>query len=155
MTNRIYLAGPMSGITVEEAQEWRDYVANELSIGSDNAIRCFSPLRGSAITVNSDGAIMDSSINPAPSATNKAITVRDYLDCAKADLIFANFLGAKKLSIGTIMEMGFGYAHRVPIIAVMEPDNIHGFHPMMKEAFTYRFTNLEDAIQTTFEFFNL
>ena len=39
---KIYLAGPISGLTYEGAQDWRD----EFSASISAEIACFSPLRG-------------------------------------------------------------------------------------------------------------
>jgi len=39
---KIYLAGPISGLTFEGAQDWRNYFTSKISPEID----CFSPLRG-------------------------------------------------------------------------------------------------------------
>jgi len=84
--------------------------------------------------------------------TARAIMVRDYEDCKNADLVFANFLNCNRLSIGTIMEMGFAYAHRIPVVAVMKPGNIHSGHPMMEEAFTVKVPSLDAGMFVTCSF---
>ena len=39
---KIYLAGPISGLTFEGAQDWRTYFSNKIN----PEIQCLSPLRG-------------------------------------------------------------------------------------------------------------
>jgi hypothetical protein len=62
-----------------------------------------------------------------------------------ADLIFVNFLGATTISMGTVMEVAFGHAYRKPIVAAMEPGNIHE-HAMVSEAIDFRVDNLAQAV---------
>jgi nucleoside 2-deoxyribosyltransferase len=152
MKKRIYLAGPMGGLTLEEATTWRNYVSSQLYLKSDGRIECYSPLRGGCIAFDDDAKLASADINPTPFTTNRAIMTRDYIDCVKADLVFAYFLDAPKISIGTVMEMGFAYAHRIPVVAVINNDCVHSGHPMMEETFTYRVSSLDDGIDAAFHF---
>jgi hypothetical protein len=151
MKKRIYLAGQMGGLTIEDATYWRDYVRGALHYRSDGRIECYSPTRGHLGTTV-DGAIRSDADNSNPLTTARGIMVRDYEDCRKADLIFVNFNDCTRLSIGTIMEMGFAYAHRIPVIAVITPGNMHGGHPMMEEAFTCTVPSLDEGIDATLSF---
>ena len=151
MKSRIYLAGPMGGLTYKEANHWRQFVSRSLYHASDGQIVSFSPMRGVERPKSSETALTNND-SCRPFVTPRTIIVRDYVDCQKADLIFVNFLGAKTLSIGTIMEIGFAYAHRIPIVAVIESDNVHANHPMMEEAFTYKVDNLTDGMEAALTF---
>jgi hypothetical protein len=44
----------------------------------------------------------------------RGITTRDYNDCKRCDILVANFLGADKISIGTVMEIAWAKAFPNP-----------------------------------------
>lgn len=60
-------------------------------------------------------------------------------------MILVNFLGAKKVSIGSVMEITWADAWRKPIIIVMEKDNVHA-HAMIKEVAGFIVSDLDEAI---------
>ena len=147
MSNRgrdflIYLAGPISGLTYDEGQGWRDFVALQLP----QEIRCMSPLRAKADQLNSVGVIKASYENH-PLTSQMGITTRDRFDVMRADAVLFNFLGAETVSIGTVMEVAWADAFRKPIVLVMENDaNIHD-HPMVRAVSGFRVDNLDDAVE--------
>ena len=54
------------------------------------------------------------------------INVRDYNDCKTSAAIFVNFLGCgTKVSIGTVMEIAWGRAFQIPVVIVMDENNVH------------------------------
>ena len=63
----------------------------------------------------------------------------------RCDLVLVNLLGATKVSIGTVSEMGMAFAMDKTIITVIEPDNIHQ-HPFVTETSSLVLDNLDDAI---------
>jgi nucleoside 2-deoxyribosyltransferase len=135
-----YLAGPISGLTYEGAQDWRTYFSNKIS----PEIACFSPLRGKDY-LKMRGPL-EGSYAEFPLSTDRGITVRDRTDCMGADLVVFNMLGATRVSIGTMVEFGWADAARVPSVLVMEKTgNIHDY-PMVREIAGFRVDNLEDAI---------
>lgn len=137
---KIYLAGPISGLTFDGAQDWRTYFTDKI----DPQIACFSPLRGKDY-LKIRGPL-EGSYEEFPLSTDRGITTRDRDDCMKADLVVFNMLGAQRVSIGTMVEFGWADAARVPSILVMEKSgNIHDY-PMVREIAGFRLTNLEDAI---------
>jgi nucleoside 2-deoxyribosyltransferase len=68
------------------------------------------------------------------------------MDVMRCDMILVNFLGASKVSIGSVMEIGWADAWRKPIIVVMEKDNVHS-HAMIREVAGYIVSNLDEAIK--------
>jgi len=70
---------------------------------------------------------------------------RDYFDCTTCDILIVNLLGYTRVSIGTVMEIAWAHAHRIPIICIMEEGNIHD-HPMINEAIGFRVESVYDAI---------
>jgi nucleoside 2-deoxyribosyltransferase len=137
---KIYLAGPISGLTFEGAQDWRTYFTNTI----DQQIACFSPLRGKDY-LKMRGPL-EGSYDEFPLSTDRGITTRDRADCMGADLVVFNMLGATRVSIGTMLEFGWADAARVPSVLIMEKEgNIHDY-PMVREIAGFRVDNLEDAI---------
>ena len=61
-------------------------------------------------------------------------------------MIIANFLGAEKVSIGTVMEVAWAKSKQTPVIAVMEKEGNPHDHPMMTEVFGFRVETLEEAV---------
>lgn len=53
-----------------------------------------------------------------PLSCQKGITCHDRMDIMRCDIIIVNFLGAKRVSIGTVMEITWADAWRKPIIIV-------------------------------------
>lgn len=77
----------------------------------------------------------------------RGIVARDYFDCRRADLIVVNFLGAKRVSIGTVMEIAWAHAHRVPVVLVMEESDNPNDHCMLRECCSYRVSTLYQAFK--------
>lgn len=142
---KIYLAGPISGLTYEGAQDWRNYFSSKI----DPRIACYSPLRGKDY-LKMRGPL-EGSYDEWPLSTDQGITTRDRYDCMGADLVLFNLLGCTgpnaRISVGTMIELGWADAARNPAIVVMEKTgNVHE-HPMLRQTTQFRVDNLEDAIK--------
>ena len=140
---KVYLAGPVTGLTFDESQGWRAYVRGVLAT---SGIKGYSPMRQKHFPHNAGGL---TGSYPNPMATSRGITTMDHFDVKTADLIFVNFLGAKKLSAGTVMELGWAYAYRKPVVCAIDPDDTVHAHPMIDEAIGYRLPSLDAAIAVT------
>ncbi len=137
---RIYLAGPISGCVFNECVDWRDYFKTLIP----KSIQCLSPMRGKDF-LKAKGTITDSYENDGPMATQKGIMTRDFFDCTRSDLVIANLLETKIISVGTCMEVAWAFMNKTPLIAIIEEEgNLHD-HPMIREAIGFRVTTLEDA----------
>ena len=77
-------------------------------------------------------------------STRKAIIMRDYGDVMRSDGVLVNLLHAKKVSIGSVMEIAWAYSARKPIVVIMQEDNMHR-HSMIDEA-ALVFPTIEDGI---------
>ncbi len=137
---KVYLAGPISGLTYDGAQEWRDEFRNTI----DPSIEAFSPLRGKEyLTMRGP---LEGSYNEYPLSTDQGITARDRYDCMGSDLVVFYLLGATRVSIGTMIEFGWCDAARNPAIVIMEKEgNVHDY-PMIRQIAQFRVDNLKDAI---------
>lgn len=124
---KIYLSGPITGHKFDDWQcdGWRQEARRllEWDENGDTGLRTFSPLRGKVFLKNLKEPIEGEYRSPL---TNKhAITHRDRHDCLTCDAMLVCLLGAKSVSIGTMIELGWADAARKPIVMVMEPGNIH------------------------------
>lgn len=171
----VYLAGPITGLKWDEATDWREKVRHALkydsipvSMGAINEIfgtdtpdyvttvpsrfqhiHTLSPLRGKQYLEkrsSEDGAIMHS-YSEYPLSSAKGINTRDHWDVMRCDVLFVNLLGAQTVSIGTVMEIAWGWAYKKPTILVMEKTgNIHE-HSMIQESIGFRTDSLDEGIE--------
>lgn len=148
-TKSVYLAGPITGLTYQQAaQTWRKEFANLLHARAPH-IECFSPMRAKEFLDNDQslgctGVELDK-IGHAL-ARPLGILARDSNDVRNRDAIVACFLGATdRVSIGTVWEIGHARALNKPIIVVMEPTgNIHD-HVFITHSAGYVVDTLDEA----------
>jgi len=139
----VYLAGPITGISYDDAANgWRKQIADDLQF----QVVCYSPMRDCEhLSHIKKFTSLEKDYGTDPVTTASAIVARDRNDVHTCDLMIANFLGAKKGSLGTAIEFGWADAFRKPIILVMEDTgNIHE-HAMITEMAGFRVNNLKDA----------
>ncbi len=110
----VYLAGPISGCSYEGCTDWREYAKRELSLSE---ISGTSPMRAKNY-LSKEKSISDS--YETVLSCSKGITTRDRYDVRTCDILLANLLDAKKVSIGTIGELFWADAFRKPIITIIE-----------------------------------
>ena len=145
MSGQVYLAGPIEGLTYADATTWRDKACTYLRACG---ITGLSPLRFKPYLPrdrplgNADG--QDHALSQP-----RAIMARDRFDCTRADVVLVNLLGAKKVSIGTVMELAWAHLDQIPTVVIMEPDgsNPHE-HAMVQQAIDFRVTALEEGLAT-------
>ena len=138
---KVYLSGPITGLVYEEATDWRKMVTEVLKHWGISAI---DPMRGKEFL--SGLGELGAQCDQHPSHGAREVMTRDHFDTVNADVVLVNFLGAQRVSIGTVMEVAWAWDRRIPVVAVMEPNNLHE-HAMITEAIGFRFPNLDDAIQ--------
>jgi nucleoside 2-deoxyribosyltransferase len=156
MVNKtVYLAGPISGLSYGEANDWRQEVRDQLL---RSGIKPASPLRAKVYirdTTQIDQASpaidendMDSPAIQAMS-NSRGITTRDRFDCLNCDVVFVNLLGTERVSIGTVMEIAWADALRKPIVLVMEEEgNLHD-HAMIRECIGFRVPTIREGVEIT------
>lgn len=142
---KVYLAGPISGLTYGGATEWRDGVIRDLA---EFGIKGLSPMRCKEFLQNETDGFSKTCekyghINVL--ASPRGIMTRDRFDATRCDVLLVNLLGATTVSIGTVMEIAWADACRTPIVCAMEAGNIHE-HAMVNEALGYRVDTLEEAV---------
>lgn len=140
MRHYVYLAGPITGITFDGAQEWRDYAASALD---SDKVETLSPLRGKEFLCTA--GILTNGTYDGALTTGKAINRRDFFDCTRASALLVNLSGAQRVSVGTVMEIAWAYQKQIPTIVVMEKGNLH-HHVMLDECSTYIVETLEEGL---------
>lgn len=140
MNNYIaYLAGPITGLSFDGAVDWRESFISMMP----TEIEGMSPLRGKtylegneSIAASYEGIVLSSA---------RGITTRDYNDCKRCDILVANFLGADKVSIGTVMEIAWAKSFQTPVVVIMEELGNPHDHPMINECTGFRVRTLQEA----------
>ncbi len=81
-----------------------------------------------------------------PLASKHGIISRDRYDVMRCDMVLFNFIGTTRVSIGSVMEIGWGDAWRKPMVIAMETGNVHD-HAMIREAAGFVVPTLDEAIE--------
>lgn len=140
---KVYLAGPITGLSYGKAIDWRNDARKKLELWSDGRVKGYSPLRHKEY-LNKETEIADS--YNVPLSNQRGITARDRMDCMTSDALLFNCLGANKPTFGTVMEMGWGDAFRKPMVLVMEEQgNMHD-HAMIREVCQFRVPDLDSGL---------
>lgn len=139
MHKSVYLAGPISGLSYEEATAWRNEMTENLRRFGISAV---SPLRAKTYLADQE-QIADE--YDQTMSTSRGIMTRDRFDASQCDVLFVNFLGTKRVSIGTCMEIAWADMLRKPIVIAIEPENNIHDHAMIREALGFRVSTLEEA----------
>ena len=140
MKPKVYLSGPMAGLTYEEGTSWRSYVTDKLQ----DVANCLSPYRGKEYL---KGQVILNQEYPQVMSTPKAITIRDHWDTVNADVVLVNLAEYRNFSIGTVMEIAWSYHARIPVVALIPQESEYSKHPILTQACTYIVQDLDEAIQ--------
>jgi hypothetical protein len=139
--SHVYLAGPITGLTLADGQGWREGLVARFE---KEGIEARSPLRGKGY-LKSQGILgSDDYGHIHVLSSDKGIVTRDRNDTITASLVFANLLGAERISGGTCIELGWADMARVPSIVVMEKGNPHDAH-MVRGVAGMVIDNIDDA----------
>ena len=139
---KIYCVHPISGRSADEVFEYYDRTQKQLTeIGYDVFIPMFG--KGNLRTVKKFRA-KDEHLSPL--TKNHAIVGKDKWMVNQSDILYANFLGASDVSIGSMFELAWGSNAGKQVIVVMEEENIHQ-HAFVLEAATIIFETTEDAMK--------
>ena len=137
----VYVGGPIAGMTLQEATEWRIEVCNKLA---DHDIGARFPVLNAVKPTevyNTQGYDTSALVKP------RGIIMNDRWCVQNSDLILMNLLNSKRVSIGSMVEYGWADAYRKPIVTVMKLDgnNPHD-HAFVKELSGFIVEDLEEAV---------
>lgn len=141
----LFLSGPILGCTYESSSDWREYVNSKMP----SYIKTISPMRGKEFLSKGQETIVNEtlSVSESPLITSKGITCRDRFDIKRSDAVLINLIGAGKVTIGSMIELGWADAYRKPVILAIDPENIH-HHPIVNNIASFILPTLDEAIQT-------
>lgn len=126
--SKVYLAGPITGKTYQEARYgWRQELA-DLLIGD---VHVLSPMRHEGHLAEIQGPL-NKSYPTHLFSHSKMIVAKDFLDIDESTIVVANFEPATKISIGTLVELGYARAKDKTIVVIMPDGNMHD-HPFVRE----------------------
>lgn len=148
MKPSVYLAGPITGLTYDEGQDWRDGARLRLAkVGID----AYSPLRGKEYLRDhkrlDSGGHGSTYVGVNVLSDPAGIVARDRRDCMTRDAVLVNFAGAERVSIGTCIEFGWANAAGVPIILVMEKGDGPHNHAMILRMADYHVETLDEGLE--------
>lgn len=145
MRKSVYLCGPITGLTYNEARYgWRQEVADILG---DHDIDCLSPMRMKDHLSTESDTMSSQGYRWSSMSSQKGITARDRFDTQRSDVVLCNLLGVDKVSIGSMIEFGWADAMRIPIVLAMEDaGNLHD-HAMAKEIASFIVPSVSDAVE--------
>lgn len=130
---RVYLAGPITGQTLEQARSWRDAwgpLIRSLRMEVSSPTRGKSDIKGALTSKFDEG---------------RGAFKRDLWDIDKADIVLVNFEAAKHVSIGTVAEMGYAFAAG-KFILVVAPRGEHPHdHLFIEEMASHVVPTMQDA----------
>lgn len=139
----VYLCGPIKGLTYQQIHQYYEHVAKMLP----SWLIPLSPMRGYE-ELQDQGVLESAYTSTNPVLSPMGIVTRDFFDVSRADVILANFIGAQRVSIGSMFELAWAYQTRKPVVVAMEPGNVHT-HPFVEQAAGgFLAPTLEQAIAT-------
>lgn len=113
----VYLSGPIAGQTYDDARfGWRKEFAEKMAIG----IKVLSPMRHEGHLAEVQGQLKAAEQLDHFFSGARIIVEKDALDIKRCDIVVVNLLGATKVSLGTVAEIGMAYASGKTIILIME-----------------------------------
>lgn len=144
----VYLCGPITGLSYDDARNtWRKTVGGLLL----PHIHALSPMRAKEFLSKEqclNGVRTGYDEYDNPTACPRGIVTRDNNDLRNADAVIACFLGAEKVSVGSVWELGNAYVRMKPVVLVMEKDGTNPHHhAFVTETAGYWVDNVEEAAE--------
>jgi len=136
----IYCVHPISGCSADDVFSYYDDTKKQLT---EYGFDVFVPMYGKS-TLRTELEFKAEGYKDNPITTNHAIFGRDKWMVMQSDILYANFLGATRVSIGSMFELAWGSNNNKQVIVVMEKENIHR-HAFVLEAATIIFETTEEA----------
>lgn len=136
----VYLAGPIMGTTVAQANDWREAVALKLS---RFGIQGISPLRCEPPGIS---GVYAGSYDDPKFGTLKAIASKNVFDTRECTLTLCYMPAEMPLSVGTLIELALAYAYGKPVILVTDSPLLLG-HPLVRQCAGWCLPTLDDAVE--------
>ena len=138
----VYLAGPISGLIYAEATEWLDKAK---TIFAEYDIHAKSPMRDKSHLAK-ETILTPHGYEVKPMSSQKGIITRDRNDVRTSDIVLMNLLNTTSVSIGSMVEIGWADAYRIPIVTVLNTSNPHD-HAFIHGLSGFVVPTMEEAIE--------
>jgi len=142
----VYLSGPMTGKTLDEAQEWREKATAVLA---GKGMRVLSPLRGKTMTLPKDEPLRAGSYRRA-SIRDEALFCRDRNDVLTCDVVLCNLENADIVSIGSVSECIWAHEFRKFLVVILPKEGVHD-HAFVRVAATVIVRSLDEGLNCVLE----
>jgi nucleoside 2-deoxyribosyltransferase len=117
----LYLAGPITGLTLKAANDWREDDLMLASLAKHGYV-CLNPLREKEHLGAWENQPLPARYTPEQEEFEVS---HDLDDINKSCAILANFKDAQRVSIGSVWELGYANAKGKPVVSVLEPGGLH------------------------------
>lgn len=137
---KVYLAGPIAGLSYKQAVQRRSKLKGQLELMGHRVIspmRAKEELRGTR-KLGTNGYVGTNS--------DTAIFRRDTWDVRRCDLMVADLTGVKKVSIGTMVELGMAWALGKYVVVVLPAGSVHD-HLFVRQAASIVFETVDEALR--------
>jgi len=130
----------MTGMTLEHVTTWRERARVALE---DAGFTVLDPARG-LVFLEPESVVRDA-YEEEFTENKHVVFARDKFDATRADLLFVNLKHATRISIGTMMEMGWAYLSGRFVVTVIEKEGNPHMHTFVREASSIWFDDPDDA----------
>jgi nucleoside 2-deoxyribosyltransferase len=94
-------------------------------------IETYSPMRGKEYLMD-ETEFKQTGYAETLLSSDRSIVARDRFDVQSCDLVFMNLFGAERISIGSMVELGWADAYRKPVVTMMGENSPYQ-HAFVKE----------------------
>lgn len=136
----VYLAGPMTGMKLEDVTTWRKYATVQLE---EAGFVVLDPARG-LMFLKPEEVVKDA-YEDEFTENKHVVFERDKFDATRAEILFVNLKHAHRISIGTMMEMAWAHIMHRFVVTVIEKENNPHMHAFVREASSIMFDDPEEA----------
>ena len=141
---KVYLAGPIGGLSYEDAfAGWRQKA--EYLFATSPEIQTYNPMRFKEV-LKGELKLDGQEYEGDPLVTPHGIFNRDMHDVMSCDAMIINFVGSETKSIGTCVEIGWATAFRKPFVMVTDDKNPHQ-GPFIKACTPFITSDLETGVE--------
>lgn len=146
---RIYLAGPLTGLPINESYTLFSTRQKELE---EVGFEVLNPFSAKAhLLTEEEGEVLEATGYNDPISNDRAVLHRDFWMVSRADIFLADFSRAvDRVSIGTVAEIAWAYKNQNPstmiILTGMDAENHVMRHCFITEMATHIFPNYSDAV---------
>lgn len=148
--NKVYLSGPITGLTYGEARySWREDFAKKLKVVAPQ-IAVLSPMRHEGhLAEMRNTPIFPDNLPDGLFSHPKMIVTKDFLDIDESTIVLCMLQGAKAVSQGTIFELGYARKAGKTIITVQDGDDKIHNSPFFQVISDVIVPTLDDAVIIT------